>query len=514
MGMIRGQIKMIAAMLAPAQGWLSPLCDRRASVAIITAVAFPLMLGFVGLASEVSLWMLQRRVMQGVADAAAYSGAVAIASGNVAGYRNEALGVAAADGYTTGVTVNSPPSIGSYTGAQYGATGYSPVVEVIISVQPPTLIAAFFGVTGITVSARATAAVNAAGHTPQGTDCVLALDPTAAGAVTVSGTGAALSLTDCGMAVNSNSSYTGSSSSGDAINTGSGSDISVTNASVSLSGTSDATFTMSNGNVYSNQKPVANPYAYLSVPSAGACPSSSNSCNASNTAGGETANTAACNFTKNEYQILVPGTYCSNDFELDKNGTTPVVTLLKGTYILDNVNIKLTSGIIQDCSAFLSVPSSGACNASSSSYVANDDNAACQACKANNDAGGVTVILTGSPSSSIGTVSVTGGGNLQIVAPTAGIYAGIALWQDINAPVGNTDKLAGGSGSLITGAIYMPSASLTYHGGTSATAQGCTQFVVDTITITGSGNYDGTGCQSGNNLSTGGKIFGIPGLVE
>src|SRR5579859_6823845 len=62
--------------------WLSLGKRRAGSVAIVTAIAFPVMIGFVGLSIEVGMWLLVKRAMQGAADVASYSGVVALLSGS------------------------------------------------------------------------------------------------------------------------------------------------------------------------------------------------------------------------------------------------------------------------------------------------------------------------------------------------------------------------------------------------------------------------------------------------
>src|ERR1051326_1283870 len=118
--------------------------DRRGVTAIMTALALTVLTGFAGLAIDVVYWMSNQRNLQGVVDQAAYSAAVASnyvpcsgsgssVSPNASYYA--ALGVSANSGFVNGqnsttVTVNCPPSSGSYS-SNTGAW------EVIITqVQP------------------------------------------------------------------------------------------------------------------------------------------------------------------------------------------------------------------------------------------------------------------------------------------------------------------------------------------------------------------------------------------
>jgi len=102
---------------------------------------------------------------------------------------------------------------------------------------------------------------------------------------------------------------------------------------------------------------------------------------------------------------------------------------------------------------------------------------------------GVTIILTSpSPSSDNGTFSFTGGGALNITAPTTGPTAGIALWADSGLP-NNQDKFAGGTTGNLVGAIYLPSHDVKYAGN-SNTASNCMQLIAYNIVFTGTSNFN------------------------
>jgi hypothetical protein len=109
---------------------------------------------------------------------------------------------------------------------------------------------------------------------------------------------------------------------------------------------------------------------------------------------------------------------------------------------------------------------------------------------------GVTIILTSSnPASDTGTFSVTGGGGLNLTAPTTGPTAGIALWADGNLP-NKEDTFAGGTTSSLVGAIYLPSHDVKYAGNGN-TASECAQLIAFNVVFTGSStfnhNCDGVG---------------------
>ena len=47
------------------------VADRRGGIALVTALLAPAMVGFVGIGTEVGLWLYTRQTMQGAADSAA-----------------------------------------------------------------------------------------------------------------------------------------------------------------------------------------------------------------------------------------------------------------------------------------------------------------------------------------------------------------------------------------------------------------------------------------------------------
>jgi Flp pilus assembly protein TadG len=92
---------------------------------------------------------------------------------------------------------------------------------------------------------------------------------------------------------------------------------------------------------------------------------------------------------------------------------------------------------------------------------------------------GVTFYIT-SPNS----VDFGGNRNVTFTAPTSGTYSGIAFFGDRAGSASNSNIFNGGSSSSITGAIYFPSESVTFSGG-SASGTNCTQIVADKVTVTG-----------------------------
>src|ERR1051326_6729677 len=234
--------------------------DRRGVTAIMTALALTVLTGFAGLAIDVVYWQSNQRNMQGVADQAAYSAAVAAnyvpCSGSGAavppssGYY-AALGVTANAHFVNGqnattVTVNCPPSSGTYS-SNTGAW------EVIVSQTQPMWFANLFLSTAPSITARSVSL----GATSVSDLCVLSLDPSSGSTTTQIG-GSDTMVLHCGMAVdatyNQGFKMTGSSS------------MTATDLYLVASGyqkSSSASLTVTNG-INESQPPVMDPYAGVS----------------------------------------------------------------------------------------------------------------------------------------------------------------------------------------------------------------------------------------------------------
>jgi hypothetical protein len=122
---------------------------------------------------------------------------------------------------------------------------------------------------------------------------------------------------------------------------------------------------------------------------------------------------------------------------------------------------------------------------------------------------GLTVVFTGSNNASSHIPS--GGGILDIAAPTSGPWSGIALYQDPTLTT-NVDLSAAGNSPTwnISGMVYLPKSNVTLSGAVSKASNGTTCFgmVVGDITINGTGDIfaNDTGCSAaGLNLPTGGN---------
>ncbi len=169
---------------APSRFFLKRLlADRKGVIAMVAAIAFPILITIAGFGTEVALWYSAKRQMQGVADSAALAAALGMQAGESAtAYKSEATGIAGYNGFVTGtnsvtVTVNNPPTMGNYTSDNNA-------VEVIIQQPVSKTLTAALGTSSVTLAARAVGGLSATKQT-----CALSLSTismTGSGSVTVS----------------------------------------------------------------------------------------------------------------------------------------------------------------------------------------------------------------------------------------------------------------------------------------------------------------------------------------
>jgi hypothetical protein len=109
----------------------------------------------------------------------------------------------------------------------------------------------------------------------------------------------------------------------------------------------------------------------------------------------------------------------------------------------------------------------------------------------------VTFVLTSSGSpGDIGTVTINGGADLQINAPSDpnAYYKGVLFYQDQQAS-SNLAKFNGGATMVLNGAIYFKQGQIQYNGDHSANAKSCTQIIGDTVEFTGNSKIINNGCK-------------------
>lgn len=357
------------------------LRDESGQSMIISALCLTCLLGFAGFAVDAGIMLEQRRLAQTAADSAAIAAALELNYGDATAAGRAA---SAQNGFTHGangvtVTINEPPSYGPHASAT--ANGYA---EAIISQSTPTYFMNFFGLSAMTVTARAVA-----GNVGSSYGCVYVLAPTGSQTMELQGS-FDVTAPNCGVIVDSNDS--------DALDfTGGGGTL--TAGSVGVVGgcggkCSDSTPTPVTGIVAQSD-----PLNYITPPDP-------TKLTCTTPSGGTLTGTVG--------PAVAGGTACYNG-----NVTLNNVTLNPGTYVFTG-NVTLSGTVT---SATSTTPF------------------------------GTTLDINS------GSLSVSTGSTLAIVAPTTGTLNGIALMQ----PLANTNEMQlqfGSSSGSITGIIYAPGAEL------------------------------------------------------
>jgi hypothetical protein len=287
--------------------------DCAGGVAISVALIFLVLLGFAALGTDIVFALYKSNQMQSAADSAAVSAATARMRGYPADYVLEGRAVAATSGFVAGeegtsVAIELPPTHGNFDGR-------SDALEVIIS-QPQALpIVGLFRRSPFVVSARAVAIVGGSGKI-----CALSLEGAAAGAVRAGGS-TNTNLVDCGLAVNS--------SAAEAVTLSGSAVIATLETKIvgdyALSG--NAVLSATNG-IVTASGPTVDPYASVAVPPIGSCTRSNYKA------------------TGGKVETLSPGVYC-NGMSISGGST---ITLNPGVYVIDRGSLSISgnSGLTGD----------------------------------------------------------------------------------------------------------------------------------------------------------------------
>ena len=268
-----------------------------------------------------------------------------------------------------------------------------------------------------------------------GEACVLALDPAAQAAVTNSGN-PTVNMAGCVVAANSNDSA--------AINIA-GSSI-LTAESLWTAGNYEidggATLSLASP-ATTNAWALPDPYGGLSLPAIGGC---------------SQTNASYSNTTT----TISPGVYC-NGLAFGANSD---VTLQPGTYYIDRGDFTVNAQARLRCN-----------------------------CSSPGD--GVTIVLTSTGATSqIGTVTINGGADIVLKAPTAETYPlpGLLFYQDPRAPTNGVNKLNGGSSMILDGGNYFPSQLVQWAGTNDTSTPHCVQIVARLVVFTGNSVLDNSHC--------------------
>lgn len=413
---------------------LSPLRDRKGIAGVYFALAMPILLGFTALGTEVGSWYFDRRALQTAADMAAVTAAFELIAESDEEYA-AALQEAQRHGFEPAsgtLTLNHPPLQGA-------AIGDPEAVEVIVTRTRAPMFSALFNDETLTLSARGTARLSGGGSA-----CVLALDPSASQAFSITGS-AVINAPGCVLASNSSNNrsmtFTGS--------------INATLHSIQTVGSYRTTGSINLNTTKpprTGTTPLADPYADLDMPPAGPC------------------NQTSFKKTGTTTTTISPGRYCGG---IDVSGSS-IVHFQPGTYVVDGGSFSFTGSTRIDCPTCVGTE-------------------------------GVTIVLTGS-GSKYASVSIAGSVSVSLQAPTTGAYAGMLFVQDRNAPSNGSNSITGSASMRMRGALYFPSQSLAYAGSSASNAT-CTQIVARTISIVGSAaigdDCDDTGVET---INVGGSV--------
>ena len=106
---------------------------------------------------------------------------------------------------------------------------------------------------------------------------------------------------------------------------------------------------------------------------------------------------------------------------------------------------------------------------------------------------GVTFVLTStnavSNPSSIATMNLNGGAQMNLSSPATGPYRGVLFYEDPRAPVGRTIRFNGNSNSVIEGGFYFSRAYFEFNGTTGMQTR-CIQLVARRLSFTGNSRIE------------------------
>jgi Flp pilus assembly protein TadG len=395
------------------------LADQSGASIVAVALLIPVLIGAMGIATEIGYWQLHQRAMHNAADAAA----IAAATNAGSSYANEAKAVAAQYGFPDGtgnitVTASNPA-----TASGCAANCY--VVQITDNV--PLFLSEVVGYRGtggvgnhrVNAIAASTVATSAGAYSY----CVLALGGSGAQGITSNGAPKA-NLQGCTVMSN-----TGATCNGNNLNASIG----------DAHGTNKGCGITQNSNV----PVVSDPYS------------------------GRAAS--------------IPSNSCGSYPQEKKNGPAlPSSNQWSGTHSISGNNIvcgdmQLTGNTtISAPSGAVLVIENGQLD--TNGYTLQTANGS-----------GLTVVFTGSNNANY-QHTPTGGGTLDIAAPTSGAWSGVAIYQDPSLTT-NIDISAGPTWN-ISGLVYLPHSSVTVSSPIGKSSQGASCFVVvaDNISINGTGS--------------------------
>lgn len=407
--------------------------DEAGSIAILAALVMPMVIGGLGLGAETGYWYLTQRKLQHAVDVSAHAAAIRKRAGDTKAKMDAAaLNIATRSGYSPSVgtiVVNAPPLAGAKAGS-------ADSVEVVLTHVQSRLLSAIFSSTSVTIRTRAVASVIPSASKA----CVLALAPTASGAVTVTGS-TVVKLNGCDIASNSNAANS-------LLMSGSGAALTTGCAYAVGQAVTTAQLTLTQCAAVKEFAPVVrDPYASVAEPAlVGAC----NNANV----GTPNGNPITLTPTNNHPSGVKSMRFCNG---LDLKG---VVNFSPGLYIIEGGDLRINGG---DANASSLVQLAGA---------------------------GVTFYFASGTSMKLNSKAT-----LNLTAPTSGPYSGILFFAS-RSSTGVTQQVNGSSSSVLQGAVYMPASPILLNGNSAATG-GCTQAIGYTVTFSGNSTFGSTCAGSG-----------------
>lgn len=366
--------------------------DRKGAVAIMASIMLPVLVGGMALGTEASYWYLSQRKLQQASDLAAYAAATQLRSGRASAKMESAANlIATRSGAREGedvLVMAYPPETGAFTAD-------SEAVEVTLSRSQDRFFTLIFDSDDISISARSVAAIQGGGDA-----CLLALDPIASGAITVTGS-STVTFDGCDVATNSNAE--------DAFLMSGGAVEMTTGCVNSVGGTvATANLNLTDCLTPREQAPIIeDPYADVPQPDVlGGCSDSNVGTNKGAT-------------------VVVPDEISSLGI-LQKRFCGGLT--IKGPVLL---------------SAGLNIVDGGTFRINANTFV---------------HGVGVTFFLTNGAE-----VAFNGSATMNLSAPDSGPLSGILFFGD-RADVGASHLINGTASSTLSGAFYTPSADLDYRG--------------------------------------------------
>lgn len=403
--------------------------DTAGAVIVLAAILFPLVIGGLGLGVETSYWYLTQRKLQHAADVAAHAGSARNRAGDtLLEIEAAATHVARRSGLPVeggAIEVNLPPASGAFAGDAES-------LEVVLSETRTRWFTSIYASGPVTLSARAVTRIQGGVAA-----CILALSPTANGAVTVSGS-TQVTLENCDVASNS-VSPTSFLMDGTGAGLETGCVYAVGQASVS----SGLNLTEC-PEVKENAPIVRDPYRDVAEPAlAGPCESGKV---------GKPNRSTTVTPTYDHPSGVPSRRYCNG---LDIKGD---VTFEPGLYIVEGGDLTFNGG-----------------NPNSESTIGVSG-------------AGVTFYIA-----STAALKLNGNVKLDLSAPTSGPFSGILFFGARDA-ASVRHVISGTSDSTMQGAIYTPASHIEMKGNSAATG-GCTQVIGDRVTLTGSSTLQSS-CES------------------